>query len=84
MGSSHSEEEIAAGQAQIDTKSQELADTDEKNAQAKEGGCVRAIGAIGVAADQFNFDWIGVVLREASGGNELVENCASLACWDCC
>jgi len=30
------EEEIAAGQAQIDTKSQELADADEKNAQAKE------------------------------------------------
>ena len=30
------EEEIAAGQAQIDTKAQELADTDEKNAQAKE------------------------------------------------
>jgi len=30
------EEEIAAGQAQIDSKSQELADTDEKNAQAKE------------------------------------------------
>jgi len=30
------EEEIAAGQAQIDTKTQELADTDEKNAQAKE------------------------------------------------
>merc|ERR1711937_1100319 len=30
------EDEIAAGQAQIDTKTQELADTDEKNAQAKE------------------------------------------------
>merc|ERR1712100_280570 len=30
------EEEIAAGQAQIDSKTQELADTDEKNAQAKE------------------------------------------------
>merc|ERR1712151_60079 len=30
------EEEIAAGQSQIDTKTQELADTDEKNAQAKE------------------------------------------------
>ena len=30
------EEEIAAGQAQIDTKTQDLADTDEKNAQAKE------------------------------------------------
>merc|ERR1719464_322307 len=30
------EEEIAAGQAQIDTKTQELADTDEKNAQSKE------------------------------------------------
>merc|ERR1719454_1485055 len=30
------EEEIAAGQAQIDTKTQELADTDEKNAKAKE------------------------------------------------
>merc|ERR1712183_519662 len=30
------EEEIAAGQEQIDTKTQELADTDEKNAQAKE------------------------------------------------
>merc|ERR1719424_148372 len=30
------EEEIAAGQAQIDTKTQELADTDEKHAQAKE------------------------------------------------
>ena len=30
------EEEIAAGQAQIDTKTGELADTDEKNAQAKE------------------------------------------------
>jgi chromosome segregation ATPase len=30
------EEEIAAGQAQIDKKTQELADTDEKNAQAKE------------------------------------------------
>merc|ERR1712139_282288 len=30
------EEEIAAGQAQLDTKTQELADTDEKNAQAKE------------------------------------------------
>merc|ERR1711920_1049600 len=29
------EEEIAAGQAQIDTKEQELATTDEKNAQAK-------------------------------------------------
>merc|ERR1712072_1340044 len=30
------EAEIKAGQAQIDTKTQELADTDEKNAQAKE------------------------------------------------
>merc|ERR1719262_313838 len=30
------EAEIAAGQDQIDTKTQELADTDEKNAQAKE------------------------------------------------
>merc|ERR1719247_2296389 len=30
------EEEIKAGQDQIDTKTQELADTDEKNAQAKE------------------------------------------------
>merc|ERR1719162_2614515 len=30
------EEEIAAGQAQIDSKTQELADTDEKNAQSKE------------------------------------------------
>merc|ERR1739842_90244 len=30
------EEEIAAGQAQIDSKTQELADTDEKNSQAKE------------------------------------------------
>merc|ERR1719188_1911205 len=30
------EEEISAGQAQIDTKTQELADTDEKLAQAKE------------------------------------------------
>merc|ERR1719210_2120768 len=30
------EEEITAGQAQIDTKTQELADTDAKNAQAKE------------------------------------------------
>jgi len=30
------EEEIAAGQAQVDTKTQELADTDEKNAQAKQ------------------------------------------------
>merc|ERR1719149_169801 len=30
------EDEIGAGQAQIDTKTQELADTDEKNAQAKE------------------------------------------------
>merc|ERR1711935_436466 len=30
------EEEIAAGQAQIDSKTQELASTDEKNAQAKE------------------------------------------------
>merc|ERR1712113_931193 len=30
------EEEIAAGQSQIDTKTQELADTDQKNAQAKE------------------------------------------------
>merc|ERR1719454_17406 len=30
------ENEIAAGQAQIDSKTQELADTDEKNAQAKE------------------------------------------------
>uniref|UniRef100_A0A7S3WU82 Uncharacterized protein n=1 Tax=Strombidinopsis acuminata TaxID=141414 RepID=A0A7S3WU82_9SPIT len=30
------EEEIAAGQAQIDSKTGELADTDEKNAQAKE------------------------------------------------
>merc|ERR1712072_420571 len=30
------EDEIAAGQEQIDTKTQELADTDEKNAQAKE------------------------------------------------
>merc|ERR1712194_424775 len=29
------EEEIAAGQAQIDSKTQELAETDEKNAQAK-------------------------------------------------
>merc|ERR1712079_481624 len=29
------EDEIAAGQAQIDSKTQELADTDEKNAQAK-------------------------------------------------
>merc|ERR1712087_202474 len=29
------EEEIAAGQAQIDSKTQELTDTDEKNAQAK-------------------------------------------------
>merc|ERR1719272_2376217 len=29
------ETEIAAGQSQIDTKSTELADTDEKNAQAK-------------------------------------------------
>merc|ERR1719491_1840210 len=29
------EEEIAAGQAQVDTKTQELATTDEKNAQAK-------------------------------------------------
>merc|ERR1719395_507140 len=30
------EEEIAAGQAQVDTKTSELAETDEKNAQAKE------------------------------------------------
>merc|ERR1719345_499485 len=30
------EEEIAAGQAQIDAKTTELADTDEKNANAKE------------------------------------------------
>merc|ERR1719267_454188 len=30
------EDEIAAGQSQIDAKTQELADTDEKNAQAKE------------------------------------------------
>merc|ERR1712129_147755 len=30
------EAEIAAGQAQLDSKTQELADTDEKNAQAKE------------------------------------------------
>jgi len=30
------EDEIAAGQSQIDSKTQELADTDEKNAQAKE------------------------------------------------
>merc|ERR1719191_1136978 len=30
------EEEIRAGQEQLDTKTQELADTDEKNAQAKE------------------------------------------------
>mmetsp|Transcript_19980 Transcript_19980/g.45499 ORF Transcript_19980/g.45499 Transcript_19980/m.45499 type:complete len:697 (+) Transcript_19980:67-2157(+) len=30
------EDEIAAGQAQIDTKTQELADTDAKNAQSKE------------------------------------------------
>jgi len=30
------EEQIAAGQTQIDAKTQELADTDEKNAQAKE------------------------------------------------
>merc|ERR1719262_1905312 len=30
------EEEIKAGQEQVDTKTQELADTDEKNAQAKE------------------------------------------------
>jgi len=30
------EEEIAAGQTQIDSKTQQLADTDEKNAQAKE------------------------------------------------
>eukprot|EP00972_Heterocapsa_arctica_P047992 7079020-Heterocapsa_arctica.AAC.1 len=29
-------EEIAAGQAQIDAKTGELADTDEKNAQSKE------------------------------------------------
>jgi multidrug resistance efflux pump len=33
------EEQIAAGQAQIDDKTQELADTDEKNAQAKDKGC---------------------------------------------
>merc|ERR1712146_221676 len=30
------EDEIAAGQAQIDSKTQELAETDEKNAQSKE------------------------------------------------
>merc|ERR1712166_939513 len=30
------EAEISAGQAQLDSKTQELADTDEKNAQAKE------------------------------------------------
>ena len=30
------EEEIAAGQAQIDTKTQELADTDQKLAQSKQ------------------------------------------------
>jgi len=30
------EEEISAGQAQVDTKTQELADADEKNAQAKQ------------------------------------------------
>merc|ERR1719293_413666 len=30
------EDEIAAGQAQIDSKTQELADTDEKNAMAKQ------------------------------------------------
>merc|ERR1719482_2031627 len=30
------EDEIKAGQEQIDSKTQELADTDEKNAQAKE------------------------------------------------
>merc|ERR1719409_1403888 len=30
------EEEIAAGQSQVDTKTQELANTDEKNAQSKE------------------------------------------------
>merc|ERR1719400_102165 len=30
------EEEIAAGQAQIDSKTEELADTDAKNAQSKE------------------------------------------------
>merc|ERR1719491_144807 len=30
------EDEIAAGQAQVDTKTQELADADEKNAQAKQ------------------------------------------------
>merc|ERR1711972_595979 len=36
MGKAAKEAEIAAGQEQIDTKTQELADTDEKNAQAKE------------------------------------------------
>merc|ERR1711972_1027288 len=35
MGKAAKEAEIAAGQEQIDTKTQELADTDEKNAQAK-------------------------------------------------
>merc|ERR1711972_220739 len=36
MGKAAKEAEIAAGQEQIDTKTQELADTYEKNAQAKE------------------------------------------------
>merc|ERR1712039_626720 len=36
MGKAAKEAEIAAGQAQIDKKTQELADTDEKLAQAKE------------------------------------------------
>merc|ERR1712157_633040 len=36
MGKAAKEEEIAAGQSQIDTKTQELADTDLKLAQAKE------------------------------------------------
>merc|ERR1712176_1699097 len=36
LSDAQKEAEIAAGQAQIDTKTQELADTDEKLAQAKE------------------------------------------------
>merc|ERR1711933_544100 len=36
MGKKAKEDEIAAGQAQIDKKTEQLADTDEKNAKAKE------------------------------------------------
>ena len=43
------ENEIAAGQAQIDTKTQELADTDEKNAQSKQD---MADTKVSLAADE--------------------------------